>query len=129
MTLWLLAVMPTFLPACTSSTIISAPIVLLPEPGGPWIGRVVWSSFVTTRRAAAAPVSPVPSRSLRMSQTDAWAAAQKQVARGAIWPICLDAVISNPTTYLEQALALAVRPGDVAWHQRGWMAVWMVGRP
>ena len=38
-TLWLLAVTPTRFPASTRSTIISAPTVLLPEPGGPWTAR------------------------------------------------------------------------------------------
>ena len=38
-TAWLCAVMPTRLPACTSSTISSAPLVVLPEPGGPWMAR------------------------------------------------------------------------------------------
>lgn len=36
---WLPAVTPTRLPASTRSTIISAPTVVLPEPGGPWIAR------------------------------------------------------------------------------------------
>ena len=39
MTLWLLAVTPTRLPAATRSTISSAPRVVLPEPGGPWMAR------------------------------------------------------------------------------------------
>ncbi len=38
-TAWLFAVMPTRLPACTSSTISSAPLVVFPEPGGPWMAR------------------------------------------------------------------------------------------
>ena len=38
-TLWLFAVTPTRFPAATRSTIIRAPTVLLPEPGGPWIAR------------------------------------------------------------------------------------------
>ena len=35
MTLWLLAVTPTRRPLDTKSTIICAPTVLLPDPGGP----------------------------------------------------------------------------------------------
>ena len=38
-TLWLFAVTPTRFPAATRSTIIRAPTVLFPDPGGPWIAR------------------------------------------------------------------------------------------
>ena len=43
-TLWLFDVIPTFLPARTSSRIIRAPVYVLPDPGGPWIASVVPSS-------------------------------------------------------------------------------------
>ena len=37
-TLWLTAVIPTLRRCLTSSTIIRAPVNVLPDPGGPWIG-------------------------------------------------------------------------------------------
>ena len=39
MTLWLVAVTPTRLPSSVRATIIRAAVQVLPEPGGPWIGR------------------------------------------------------------------------------------------
>ena len=39
MTLWLLAVTPTRLPASASRQIIRAPENVFPEPGGPWTGK------------------------------------------------------------------------------------------
>ena len=57
MTLWLLAVMPTRLPAASSEQIIRAPLYVLPDPGGPWIGSTVRSSARASRRAASRSVS------------------------------------------------------------------------
>ena len=39
MTLWLVAVIPTRRPAASRAQIIRAPVYVLPEPGGPWIGE------------------------------------------------------------------------------------------
>ena len=35
MTLWLIAVIPTFFPCRTSSQIMRAPVNVFPDPGGP----------------------------------------------------------------------------------------------
>ena len=42
----------------SSSTIMCAPVYVLPEPGGPWIARHVASSCPTSRRAASSGASP-----------------------------------------------------------------------
>ena len=44
---WLIAVMPTRLPAFTSASARWAPIQVLPVPGGPWIGTHVRSRCST----------------------------------------------------------------------------------
>ena len=53
MTLWLVAVIPTRWPVASRATIIRAPLYVLPEPGGPWIGRTVASSARPSRRGGA----------------------------------------------------------------------------
>ena len=52
MTLWLVPVIPTRRPAASSVQIIRAPVHVLPEPGGPWMARVVLSRSRASRRAA-----------------------------------------------------------------------------
>ena len=52
MTLWLFATTPTRLPLRTRSTITRAPVYVLPEPGGPWIGRMPTPASATIRVAA-----------------------------------------------------------------------------
>ena len=58
MTAWLLAVMPTRLPATIRSTMAWADVKVLPVPGGPWIGRQLQSRPRTSRVAAATASSP-----------------------------------------------------------------------
>ena len=57
MTLWLLAVMPTFFPARSNASIISAPRWVLPVPGGPWIGSTE-PSTASARRTGESVTSP-----------------------------------------------------------------------
>ena len=56
-TLWLTAVIPTRRPCLTSSTIMRAPVNVLPEPGGPWIGSTEASRGSDCTRVFAASVS------------------------------------------------------------------------
>ena len=58
MTLWLFATTPTRLPAATSATMTRAPVYVLPDPGGPWIGRMPPGAVSAMRVAASSAVSP-----------------------------------------------------------------------
>ena len=96
MTLWLVLVIPTRLPADSSEQIIRAAVKVLPEPGGPWIARVVWSRASARRRAAARSRFVGPAQIVVEPLADPRRQAEQQVASRAGRPGRLDPVIRDP---------------------------------
>ena len=111
MTLWLVPVIPTRLPAASSVTTIRAPLYVLPAPGGPWIGRTVRSSEMASRRAASSSVSAGSRRAAPAAGPPAGAAHQ-EVAGRPVGTLGVDVVVRDPRPELAEPLAMLGRAED-----------------
>ena len=116
-TLWLFAVTPTRFPAATRSTIILAPTVLFPDPGGPLdcevalveceheAPRCFLRAVVSSQRRPVAPARPRR-------------AAHQQVARRAVLTGPVDILLDYPPRQPLQTLGLR-RRSDVIMRNEG----------
>ena len=122
MTAWLLAVMPTRLPATIRSTMAAADVKVLPVPGGPWIGRQLQSrpTHETSRRGNG--VLAASSQGIADSHVvDPWWHAEEQVADRPVAPRSVDAVGDAPFGDTRDGVAEHRGTDHVVVHQRGRM--------
>ena len=129
MTLWLLAVMPTRLPAASREQIIRAPLYVLPEPGGPWIGSTVRSSARASRRAASRSVSVAPRERFTRSHADTGRSVEQELADRQVRAVTVDPVLSDPLAQPDQRVLLSCGPDPVERDDGLGVGQWVVGRP